>query len=174
MTSLWRWKLRPNINKPKRGLAFSEIVSALSFPYNLYKYKFMKYLPAPALLAALLLSSASTQSPQKLVEAANRYHPRKKYTEASILYQKALTKDKTNAEAYYREGLNLLDSGDIWGAQSYLRRAVDLKPSNMDATSKLAEIYLTAYNANPQRFKTYMDDIADLVKKVNTYEPNSF
>ncbi len=134
----------------------------------------MKYLAAPALLAAMLLSSACTQSPQKLVEAGNRYHNAKKYKEASILYQKALTKDKTNAEAYYREGLNLLDSGDYNGAASFLRRAVDLKPSNTEAASKLAEIYLVAYAQNPTRFKQLMPDIQDLVAKVAKYQPASF
>lgn len=170
---------RPKINKVQHLLPVFRIVSALCFPYNLYKHISMKYLAAKylaalALVAALLFSSACTQSPQKLVEAGNRYHARKKYTEASILYQKAITKDKTNAEAYYRQGLNLLDSGDMPGAVSYLRRAVDLKPSNTDATSKLAEIYLLAYSTNPEKFKSYMDDIRDLVKKVNSNEPNSF
>lgn len=134
----------------------------------------MKYLAASAFVAVLLFTSACTQSSQKLVEAGNRYHAAKKYKEASILYQKALTKDKTNAEAYYRQGLNLLDMRDIAGAVPFLRRAVDLKPSNTDATTKLAEIYLLAYSQNPQKFKTYLDDIRDLVKKVSQYQPNSF
>lgn len=134
----------------------------------------MKYFAAPALLAVLLLSSACTQSPQRLVEAGNRYHDRKKYTEASILYQKAITKDKTNAEAYYREGLNLLDTGDFGGAVSYLRRAVDLRPNNVDAAGKLAEIYLVAYSRNPQRSKNLLPDVEELVKKVNAAQPNSF
>jgi tetratricopeptide (TPR) repeat protein len=134
----------------------------------------MKYLAASALVAGLLLSSACTQSPQKLVEAGNRYHDKKKYTEASILYQKALTKDKKNAEAYYREGINLLDSGDVRGAVGYLRRAVDLKPSNTDAASKLAEIYILAYANNPSGFKTFLPDIEDLIAKVKKYQPESF
>lgn len=134
----------------------------------------MKYLAVPALLALLLLSSACTQSPQKLVEAGNRYHAKKKYKEASILYQKALTKDKKNAEAYYREGLNLLDFGDVNGAASYLRRAVDLQPSNTDAETKLAEIYLMAYAHDANRFKQLLPDIKDLVDKVKKYQPGSF
>src|SRR5579884_39132 len=135
----------------------------------------MKYLAALAVIATLLFSSACTQSPEKLVEAGNRYHAAKKYKEASILYQKALTKDKTNAEAYYRQGLNLLDMGDINGAAGYLRRAVDLKPSNTDAATKLAEIYLAYYTHNPEKFKTLMPDIKDLVNnKVAKNMPNSF
>jgi tetratricopeptide (TPR) repeat protein len=158
----------------KKQKPYGQIVSAGYFPYNLSKHKFMKYVAASALLGALLFLSACTQSPQKLVEAGNRYHARKKYTEASILYQKALTKDKTNAEAYYREGLNLLDAGDLTGAVGYLRRAVDLKPSNTDAASKLAELYLLAYANNPEKFKTFIPDIEELINKVLRYQPNSF
>ena len=134
----------------------------------------MKYLAAAALSAVLLFSSACTQSPQKLVEAGNRYHDKKKYKEASILYQKAISKDKTNAEAYYREGLNLLDTHDLTGAASYLRRAVDLNPSNDDAATKLAEIYLTAHARDPVKFKQLMPDIADLIAKIKKYHPDSF
>ncbi|HZS57105.1 MAG TPA: tetratricopeptide repeat protein [Bryobacteraceae bacterium] len=134
----------------------------------------MKYVAASALVGAFLLSSACTQSPQKLVEAGNRYHDSKKYKEASILYQKALTKDKTYAEAYYREGLNLLDSGNPTGAANFLRRAIDLQPANTDADAKLAEIYLVAYAGNPTRFKQLLPEIKDLVAKIDKYQPNSF
>jgi Flp pilus assembly protein TadD len=94
----------------------------------------MKYLLAFALLCAFVLSTACTQSPEKLIAAANRYHQNKKYKEASILYQKASTKDRTNAEAYYREGLNLLDAGEPGEAGRYLQRAVDLKPTNTETS----------------------------------------
>ncbi len=134
----------------------------------------MKYLSILAPICALLLSTACTQSPQRLIAAGNRYHSNKKYKEASILYQKAITKDKTNAEAYYRQGLNLIDAGDMGGAASYLRRAVDLKPDNADAESKLAEIYLTAYATDPKRFKALLPDVHDLTSKILQHQPNSF
>jgi tetratricopeptide (TPR) repeat protein len=69
----------------------------------------MKSLLAFAALSAFLFSAACIQSSQKLLANGNNYHQSKKYKEASILYRKAIAKDKTNAEAYYREGLNLLD-----------------------------------------------------------------
>lgn len=134
----------------------------------------MKYLLRLAPICALLLSTACTQSPEKLVAAGNRYHDRKKYTEASILYQKAISKDKTNAEAYYREGLNLMDQGNLIEASKFLRRAVDLKPSNIDAESKLGQIYLTAYSANRQRFKTLLPEVRDLDAKILQQKPDSF
>ncbi len=134
----------------------------------------MKYSFAFAAICALLLSTACTQSPEKLIAAGNRYHERKKYTEASILYQKAIGKDKTNAEAYYRQGLNLMDQNNYLDAAKFLRRAVDLKPTNIDAESRLGEIYLTAYSANPKRFKTLLPEVRDLDAKILQQQPNSF
>ena len=134
----------------------------------------MKYLLALAPICALLFSTACTQSPEKLVAAGNRYHDKKKYTEASILYQKAIGKDKTNAEAYYREGLNLMDQGNYLDAAKFLRRAVDLKPTNIDAESRLGQIYLTAYSSNPKRFKSLLPDVRDLDDKILKQQPNSF
>ena len=134
----------------------------------------MKYLLAFAFTFGLLFSTACTQSPERLIAAGNKYHAKKKYKEASILYQKAIAKDKTNAEAYYRAGLNLLDAHDMGGAANYFRRAVDLKPDNTDAESKLAEIYLTAYATDPRKFKTLLPDIHDLTAKILKRQPNSF
>lgn len=105
---------------------------------------------------------------------ANKYHQNKKYKEADILYQKVIAKDKTNAEAYYREGLNLLDEGDPAQASRFLRRAVDLKPANSDASSKLAEIYLAAYMSNPERFKQLLPEVTDLTQRILQQNPDSF
>jgi tetratricopeptide (TPR) repeat protein len=134
----------------------------------------MKYLSALALLCALLFSAGCSQSPQKLISVANKYHQQKKYKEASILYQKAIAKEKTNAEAYYREGLNLLDDRNPGEAAKYLRRAIDLKPDNVDAETKLAEIYLEAYAYDPKKFKALAPEIRDLTAKILQRQPDSF
>ncbi len=134
----------------------------------------MKYVLAFASICALLSLTACSQSPQKLIAAGNRYHAAKKYNEASILYQKAITKDKTNADAYYRQGLNLLDAGSPVEAAKFLRRAVDLNANNSDAEAKLGEIYLSAYGSNPKRFKTLLPEIQDLDRKILQHQPDSF
>ncbi len=115
-----------------------------------------------------------SQSSEKLLAAANKYHQAKKYQDASILYQKAIAKDKLNAEAYYREGLNLLDDQKVGEAVSFLRRAVDLQPSNADAATKLAEIYLTAYQADSRKYQSLLADVKDLDGKILARNPNSY
>lgn len=125
-------------------------------------------------ICACLVLTSCTQSAEKLLAAANKYHDKKQYQEASILYQKAIAKDKVNAEAYYRQGLNLIDDKKISEAVSYLRRAVDLKPGNVDASTKLAEIYLTAYQSDPKRYASLMNEVKELDGKILAKEPNSF
>ena len=132
-----------------------------------------KYLLAFASVCAMLLATGCNQSPQRLLATANKYHQNKKYKEASILYQKVLTKDKTNAEAYYREGLNLLDAGSPIDAARFLRRAVDLKPDNTDAEVKLAEIYLTAYMQDAKKYKPVLPEVRELTGKILEQQPNS-
>ncbi len=124
-------------------------------------------------LTALLLTGCRP-SPEKLLATANKYHDSKKYKEADILYQKVIAKEKTNAEAYYREGLNLLSEGDPVQASKFLRRAVDLNPKNSDAVNKLSEIYLTAYLSNPAKFKNLLPDIQELESKLLKQDPNSY
>jgi tetratricopeptide (TPR) repeat protein len=134
----------------------------------------MKSVLASVALCALLFTASCSQSPEKLLATANKYHDNKKYDEASILYQKVLLKDKTNAEAYYRLGLNYLSQGNPAGALQALRRAVDLKPTNTDAEAKLGEIYLLAYNSNPKAYKGLLSDLIDLDHKMLQQNPNSF
>ncbi|HEX4228973.1 MAG TPA: tetratricopeptide repeat protein [Bryobacteraceae bacterium] len=134
----------------------------------------MKYLIVCAQILALLSLSACNQSPQRLLEAANKYHANKKYKEASILYRKAITRDKKFGEAYYREGLNLLDQNQPVEAAKFLRRAVDLQPSNSDAETRLAEIYLAAYSSYPKKLKNLLPDIKELTTKILKKDPHSF
>lgn len=134
----------------------------------------MKSVFALASLCALLLSSACTQSPEKLLATANKYHQNKRYKEASILYQKVIAKDKTNAEAYYREGLNLIDDHQPIQAMGFLRRAVDLKPDNTDAEVKLSEILLAIYASDTRKYRSMLDDVHDLNAKISAHAPNSY
>ncbi len=143
-----------------------------------------RFLFPPALVGVLVLSSCS-QSPQKMIETGNKYHAQKKYKEASILYRKALTKDKANAEAYYREGLNLMDQAPTAGspeqstrtiieAASFFRKAVDLNPKNSDAAVKAAEVYIGIYMSDRNRFKALLPDVEELKNIILRNDPNSY
>ncbi len=134
----------------------------------------MKAFSAHLCLFLLLWASACSKSPQHLVEAGNRYHDKKKYQEASILYRKAIAKDQTFADAYYREGLNLLDQNKAVEASKFFRRAVDLNPNNTDAEVKLSEIYLTAYAYDQKKFRSLLPEVRELSTKILQKNPNDF
>lgn len=134
----------------------------------------MKYSALIAPLCAVVLLSSCRPSPEKLMATANKYHDNKKYKEASILYQKVISKDKKNGEAYYRAGINAMDEGSPAEAAQYFRRAADLQPKNVDAISKLAEIYLSAYLSNPVKLKAIVPQIEDLKNKITQQDPNAF
>lgn len=134
----------------------------------------MKCFSASLCVCLALFATACSQSPQRLVEAGNRYHDKHKYQEASILYRKAIAKDKTYAEAYYREGLNLLEQKSAAESAKFLRRAVDLNPNNSDAEVKLSEIYLTAYAYDQKKFRSLLPEVRDLTGKILQRNPKDF
>jgi tetratricopeptide (TPR) repeat protein len=112
-----------------------------------------------ALIPLLLFAVACSRDPkvqsQKLVENGNKFFDKTKYREATIMYRRALTKDPKNGDAYYRLGLAAIKLQAWDDAARALRRAVDIateeKKENVDATTKLADIYWTAYVANSAR-----------------------
>lgn len=134
----------------------------------------MKCFFASLCVCLALFATACSQSPQRLVEAGNRYRDKHKYQEASILYRKAIAKDKTYAEAYYREGLNLLEQKNAVESAKFLRRAVDLNPNNADAEVKLSEIYLTAYAYDQKKFRSLLPEVRDLTAKIVQRNPKDF
>ncbi len=173
--SKFRTKFNDTFFSMKPVYAPKLFLTTTHIPYNPSKLQnLMKHVLTLASLCALLFLSACSQSPERLIATGNRYHNQKKFKEASILYQKAIAKDKTNAEAYYRQGLNLLDDGNPIEASKYFRRAIDLKPSNTDAEVKLAEIFLGAYASSPAKFKNLLADAKDLDGKILKQNPNSF
>jgi tetratricopeptide (TPR) repeat protein len=134
----------------------------------------MKCFSASLCACLVLFATACSQSPQRLVEAGNRYHDKHKYQEASILYRKAIAKNKTYAEAYYREGLNLLEQKNAVESAKFLRRAADLNPNNSDAEVKLSEIYLTAYAYDQKKFRSLLPEVRDLTAKILQRNPRDF
>ena len=114
------------------------------------------FLILPLLLMAVACTRDPKQVSKKYVETGNKYFDRGRFKQASIMYRTALNKDRLNGEAYYRLGLTNLKLGELANAVRVLRRAVELQPGNDDAISKLADIYLMAFLASPERPETFV------------------
>lgn len=110
---------------------------------------------------------------QRLLAAGNKYFDQGKYTEASIIYRRAIQQDRRFGEAYYRLGLTYLKLGQPQQAAAALRRAVELQPKNADAYEQLIDLYLAAYLANPDQQKALLAELQNYVAQLEQQVPGS-
>ncbi|HEV2199391.1 MAG TPA: tetratricopeptide repeat protein [Bryobacteraceae bacterium] len=138
----------------------------------------MKYRQPLLLLPVVLLLVSCSQDPkaqaQRYLSNGNKFYDKGKYKEASIMYRRALQKDLKYGEAYYRLGLadiKLMAFGD---AARALRRAVDLQPENVDAGTKLAEIFIIASGQDATHAGDLRMEARELALKMLQGNPNSY
>ena len=139
----------------------------------------MRSIRLVAVVLAVLVGLASCSRDPNVVkkhylESGNKYFDKGRYKEASIQYRNALKRDAKYGPAYYKLALVSLKTGDIGGAVSSLRRAVELirkdQPDHWDSVVKLTEIYLAAGRGEKQ----YMDEVDQFIKELQAHDPNSY
>ena len=135
--------------------------------------KLLKFLPLLLLLLASCNRDPKVQA-QRQLEQANKFFSRQKYKEAAIMYKRALQKDMRFGEAYYRLGLTELKLQSYGDAARWLRRAVELQPTNTDAIAKLADLCVLASMQEGTHQKQYLDEVRDLSDKLLKQNPDSF
>ena len=132
-----------------------------------------------AVVLAVLVGLASCSRDPSVVkkrylESGNKYFDKGRYKEASIQYRNALKRDQKYGPAYYKLAQVSLKTGDISGAVSALRRAVELlhddQPDHWDAMVRLSEVYL-AYGKGE---KTFLDDVEKYTAELLKRDANSF
>lgn len=112
------------------------------------------YLKPSVLLLAMLLFACSDQ-PQTLLDSAKAYQAKNDHKAAIIQIKNALQKAPEHAEARYLLGAVLLDSGDPVGAETELRKALDLKHPRDTVLPPLAKSLLAQGHA-----KKIIDEMA--------------
>ncbi len=131
-----------------------------------------------AVTAVLLVAVSCSRDPEKVkktyLDRGNQYFKNGKYKEASIMYRSALKKDMRYGEAYYHLGLTDLRLGRWADAIKNLRRAVELQPDNLDATTNLANIYLQIYMLDPKRPKEALKELELISAALLKKDPKSF
>ncbi len=139
----------------------------------------MRSIRLVAVILAVLVGLASCSRDPNVVkkhylESGNKYFDKGRYKEASIQYRNALKRDLRYGAAHYKLALVSLKMGDVSGAVSSLRRAVELippdQPDHWDAVVKLTEIYLAYAKGEKQAMGEVDKFIGDLLKR----DPNSF
>ncbi|MFN0102012.1 MAG: tetratricopeptide repeat protein [Bryobacteraceae bacterium] len=131
------------------------------------------------LLLVLLTLLAAACGPEakkkKALEGGNKYFDKGQYKQARLMYLNAIKADPRFGEAYYKLALTNLRLGSYAEAVGNFQRTLEMQPDNLDAHSKLADIYLNAYASNPAKNKKLLDDIRDLAARLEkrgkgTYE----
>src|SRR5215510_10154792 len=119
----------------------------------------------PLMLAVASCSRDPKVQAQRYLANGNKFFSKAKYKEASIMYRRALQKDLRFGEAYYRLALTDLKLAAYGDAVRALIRAVELQPQNVDAATKLADLYLLASTQDPAHSGQLSKDARDLADK---------
>lgn len=140
---------------------------------------YMRHLICTALAALTLVSCSRDPNylKQKYLDSGNAWFAKQRYKEASIMYRKAIEKDRKFGPAYYHLALVDLKLEQVSNAYEALRRACELLPKNgadsNDATLKLAEIILMSASSqqDPEPLLKEVQPMVDGLLKAN---PNSW
>jgi tetratricopeptide (TPR) repeat protein len=130
-----------------------------------------------AVLACVLgLISCNTDpniAKKRYLEMGNKYFDRANYKSASIMYRRALEKDKRYGPAYYKLGLTYWKQGSLNLAVANFRKAVDElrkdNPDHWDALMRVTDIYLEIAH-DPQHMKESEQNIQLLL----AHDPNNY
>jgi tetratricopeptide (TPR) repeat protein len=139
----------------------------------------MKYRKLLRFLPMLLLALAScTRDPkvraQKYVDYGNKFFAKSQYKEASIMYRRAQKEDPRSGEAYYRLALTDLKLSAFSDAYQKFLRAVELEPDNIDAKSKLGDLYLLSALQDPKHAPEAIKGASDLAAQLLKKDPKSY
>jgi tetratricopeptide (TPR) repeat protein len=130
------------------------------------------------ILPLLLILASCTRDPKirsrQFVENGNKFFDKGRYREANIMYKRAYSMDMRNGEAYYRLALSDLKLGSYSEALRMLQRAVDLQPTNADAITKEADLYLLASTQDRAHATQALKESNDLVAKLLKLDSNSY
>ncbi len=76
------------------------------------------------------------------LKKAYKLYRRKKYTQILQLLESQIFRYRQSFQFYYLLGMSCLYTGDFSGAESYLQRALSLKPANKNALLGIAAVHL--------------------------------
>jgi len=146
---------RTGRDSPKRDIMF-KILSFAGKPMT-------RRISILLLLALTLFATACSPEAKKkkALDGGNKYFEKGQYKQARLMYLNAIKVDPRFGEAYYQLALTNLRLGSYGEALGNLQRTIELQPENLDAHSKLADIYLNAYSSNPAKYKNLMNDIRE-------------
>ena len=129
--------------------------------------------------ALLLISLAACNTDPKAaskryVANGNRYFARGQYKEASILYRRALAKNRRSPDGWYGLGLVNAKLGQLPEARKDFSRAMELDPGNQDAVVQLGDLDLAFYLLDPPSGRGFLADLKEIADRLTKVDPRSF
>jgi tetratricopeptide (TPR) repeat protein len=137
----------------------------------------MSFQRLPGRVALIVLASilllAGCRSAGSYLEKGNTLFARGQFEEASLDYRKALQKDPTFGEAYYRAALAELKLNKVAAALQDFEQAVRLMPDNQAARTDLTNLLLGAYVGDAKHPKFLYDLLVKFSGEWLKRDPNS-
>jgi len=118
--------------------------------------------------------SGCRTSKQGYVANGNRLFDAGKYADAAINYGKAIQKDRSYGEAYYRLGLAEIKDQRPREAFDALYRAFELLPNDFNVKEQLGSLALEYYLLDPQRPQSYYKLVKQTSEELLKRNPKSF
>ena len=123
---------------------------------------------------ALVVLSGCGHSPSDYLAKGQGFSEKHQYGEAALNYRKAIQKDPSFGEAYYRLGLTELRLNMGREAYQDLSRAVTLLPNRDDVKVMLADLSFDAYVADRTRPTIFYEQVIKLSDQLIANNPKSF
>ncbi len=129
---------------------------------------------ASIVLSTILLTVVGCRSSRDYISQADHFFSDKKYSEAALIYRKAIQKDPRSAEAYYKLGLAQRAAGNYAAAFDSFTRAVLLNPKFDAANIDLGNLYLGDYLMEPVKNPAVRQKISDIADRLLANNPKAF
>lgn len=129
-----------------------------------------KLLAIPVLVASF---SGCDASPQRYLDKGNGLFDAGRYAEADLNYQKAIQKDSTFGEAYYRLGLSEFKEKKLADSDAALTHASELLPARDDVKAALADTAFAGYLVN-RRDAHYYGQVQSISRLLLEKNPSSY
>lgn len=139
-----------------------------------------RFTPVSLLCLLSLLAGCNTDpkaAGRRYVDNGNKYFDRGKYTQASIMYRRALQKDSRNGEAWYRLGLTNISQSNLGEARRAMERASELEttpaPIKALAYARLGDLDFLFHTQLP-KYKEFTIELKEVADKLRKTDPKSF
>jgi len=124
-------------------------------------------------MIAAMVTTGCKKSAEDHLKVADQFFKEKKYTDASLNYRNAIKQNSRYGEAYYGLGLSELEQGNGQLGFDAVRQAAELLPARTDIKVRLADLFVAAYQSDPQNTALY-EALRKVVGEITAADKNSF